>query len=141
MISVGQFPSNENQERNEGGTFDGSASHIQNNGRRRQKVHGPVRDLPIQVLEKFSRVTRLARETTSHLFRESYSDGFSANERKNHNQTLHGHPSDLVSNDVEKVSSEIPEASDPLEVTFCCIHSFTDICISVYLLWSRQFLF
>ncbi|XP_058182124.1 uncharacterized protein LOC131300342 isoform X3 [Rhododendron vialii] len=114
-ISVGDLPSNGNQERNEGGTFDGSASHFEHNGRRRQKV--PARDLPIQVLEKFSRVTRLARETTSQLFRESHSEtGFGANKRKNHNQAPHAQPSNSASNDLEKVSTEIPEVSGPLEV-------------------------
>ncbi|KAF7153744.1 hypothetical protein RHSIM_Rhsim01G0064300 [Rhododendron simsii] len=115
-ISVGDLPSNGNQERNEGGTFDGSASHFEHNGRRRQKV--PARDLPIQVLEKFSRVTRLARETTSQLFRESHSEtGFGANKRKNHNQAPHAQPSNSASNDLEKVSTEIPEVSGPLEKT------------------------
>ncbi|KAG5564383.1 hypothetical protein RHGRI_000543 [Rhododendron griersonianum] len=115
-ISVGDLPSNRNQERNEGGTFDGSASHFEHNGRRRQTV--PARDLPIQVLEKFSRVTRLARETTSQLFRESHSEtGFGANKRKNHNQAPHAQPSNSASNGLEKVSTEIPEALGPLEKT------------------------
>ncbi|CAN6450988.1 unnamed protein product [Victoria cruziana] len=36
-----------------------------------QKNRDPARDLSIQVLEKFSLVTKFARDTTSHLFRES----------------------------------------------------------------------
>lgn len=126
-ISVGE-PSNKNQERNEGSTFDGSANHIQHNGRWTQKVHAPARDLPIQVLEKFSRVTRLARETTSQLFRETGSDGFGANKRKNHDQAPHAQPSNSISNDLEKISTEIPEASGPLEVPFV---AFTPSQISV----------
>lgn len=131
-ISVGDLPSNRNQERNEGGTFDGSASHFEHNGRRRQKV--PARDLPIQVLEKFSRVTRLARETTSQLFRESHSEtGFGANKRKNHNQAPHAQPSNSASNGLEKVSIEIPEALGPLEVTFCCFTpSQISVCQCIY---------
>lgn len=131
-ISVGDLPSNGNQERNEGGTFDGSASHFERNGRRRLKV--PARDLPIQVLEKFSRVTRLARETTSQLFRESHSEtGFGANKRRNHNQAPHAQPSNSASNDLEKVSTEIPEVSGPLEVTFCCFTpSQISVCQCIY---------
>ncbi|CAL5377650.1 unnamed protein product [Camellia sinensis] len=53
-----------------------------NNGRRMQKVQDPARDLSMQVLEKFSRVTRFARETTSQIFRESHSDSFGTNERR-----------------------------------------------------------
>ncbi|XP_057485804.1 uncharacterized protein LOC130772078 isoform X2 [Actinidia eriantha] len=115
-ISAGESPSNEYQQRTEGGTIDGSATDIQHNRRQRQKAQDPARDLSIQVLEKFSRVTRLARETTSQLFRESQSDGFGANESKNHNLTPHQYPSNVSSIDSEKVPSKIPVASDPLEV-------------------------
>ncbi|KAI7992924.1 TOM1-like protein 9 [Camellia lanceoleosa] len=47
-VSVDECPSIDNSERTDGGAFDGSASHIQNNGRRRQKVQDPARDLSIQ---------------------------------------------------------------------------------------------
>ncbi|GMQ07097.1 hypothetical protein CsSME_00051440 [Camellia sinensis var. sinensis] len=114
-ISDGGPPSYENQERTEVGTFDGSASLIQHNGRQRQKFHDPARDISIQLLEKFSLVTRLARETTSQLFRDSDSDVFGANERRNHDQTPHPYPSIVASNNVEEVPNEIPIASDPLE--------------------------
>ncbi|PSR84525.1 TBC1 domain family member 15 like [Actinidia chinensis var. chinensis] len=116
-ISAGESPSNEYQQRTEGGTIDGSATDIQHNRRQRQKAQDPARDLSIQVLEKFSRVTRLARETTSQLFRESHSDGFGGNESKNHNLTPHQYPSNVSSIDSEKVPSKIPVASDPLEKT------------------------
>ncbi|XP_057509208.1 uncharacterized protein LOC130791908 isoform X1 [Actinidia eriantha] len=115
-ISAGESPSNEYQQRTEGGTIDGSASNIHHNRRQRKKAQDPARDLSSQVLEKFSRVTRLARETTSHLFRESHSDGFGANESKNHNLTPHQYPSNVASIDAEKVPSKIPVSSDPLEV-------------------------
>ncbi|KAF5934932.1 hypothetical protein HYC85_026061 [Camellia sinensis] len=114
-ISDGGPPSYENQERTDVGTFDGSASLIQHNGRQRQKFHDPARDISIQLLEKFSLVTRLARETTSQLFRDSDSDVFGANERRNHDQTPHPYPSIVASNNVEEVPNEIPIASDPLE--------------------------
>ncbi|THG18347.1 hypothetical protein TEA_017238 [Camellia sinensis var. sinensis] len=65
--------------------------------------------------EKLSLVTTFARETTSQLFRDSNSDVFGANERRNHDQTPHPYPSIVASNDVEEVPNEIPIASDPLE--------------------------
>ncbi|KAI7988985.1 TBC1 domain family member 15 [Camellia lanceoleosa] len=114
-ISDGRPPSYENQERTEVGTFDGSASLIQHNDSQRQNFQDPARDISIQLLEKFSLVTRLARETTSQLFRDSNSDVFGANERRNHDQTSHPYPSIVASNDVEEVPNEIPIASDPLE--------------------------
>ncbi|XP_052182235.1 uncharacterized protein LOC127794943 isoform X2 [Diospyros lotus] len=110
---AGGSPTNENQERNEGGPSNGSSSQIQHKGRYRQKVQDPARDISIQVLEKFSLVTRLARETTSHLFRENHLDSFGAIER--HSQTTQNYPSGVGSNDDEKVPDEIPVASDPLE--------------------------
>ncbi|CAL5374793.1 unnamed protein product [Camellia sinensis] len=105
-ISVDECPSIDNSERTDGGAFDGSASHIQNNGRRRQKVQDPARDLSIQVLEKFSRVTRFSRKV---------SDIFGTNERRTHNLTPHDYPSNMASNDVEKVTEQIPVTKDPLE--------------------------
>ncbi|PSS20939.1 TBC1 domain family member 15 like [Actinidia chinensis var. chinensis] len=114
-VSGSESLSIENQEKTEGVAFDGSASHIQQNGRRKPKVQDPARDLSIQVLEKFSLVTRFARETTSHIFRESHNDSHGANQRRTHNETPHDYPSNDTSKDVEKVPDEIPVASDPLE--------------------------
>ncbi|XP_057509529.1 uncharacterized protein LOC130792069 [Actinidia eriantha] len=105
----------ENQEKTEGVSFDGSPIHIQQNGRRKPKFQDPARDLSIQVLEKFSLVTRFARETTSHIFRESHSDSHGSNHRRTHNETPIDYPSNDTSKDVEKVPDEIPVASDPLE--------------------------
>ncbi|KAE9464312.1 hypothetical protein C3L33_03715, partial [Rhododendron williamsianum] len=113
--TVGESLSISNEDRTDGGSFDGSASHVQQNGRRRQKVQDPARDLSIQVLEKFSLVTRFARETTSQIFGEIHSDGYGDSERRAHNQTLQNYSSSEVANDVEKVPDEVPVASDPLE--------------------------
>lgn len=49
--------------------YDSNTS-IQSVGRPRHKFHDPAKDISIQVLEKFSLVTKFARETTSQLFRE-----------------------------------------------------------------------
>ncbi|KAA8535133.1 hypothetical protein F0562_030136 [Nyssa sinensis] len=72
--------------------------------------------LHLFVLEKFSLVTKSARETTSQLFRESHGDGFGANQGRNHSQSSHDYPRNMASNDEQKVPDEIPVASDPPEV-------------------------
>ncbi|CAI9787375.1 unnamed protein product [Fraxinus pennsylvanica] len=103
----------------ENGASDQSSISFQQNGRQRQKHNDPARDISIQVLEKFSLVTRFARETTSQLFRESHIDGFTPNERKKHNQSTHEHQSVITSNDSLKVPEDVPVTSDtpsdPLE--------------------------
>ena len=117
-ISVGESPLNENQERTD--VVVGNSSTSQYNGKQRQKVHDPTRDLSIQVLEKFSLVTKFARETTSQLFRENHGNEYGAFERRNHNQS----PLDnfqKASNVTEKIPDRSPVASDPLEVSFCSI--------------------
>ncbi|KAI3973943.1 hypothetical protein MKX01_030519 [Papaver californicum] len=96
---------------------DGGLSIIQHTGRR-QKVNDPARDISIQVLEKFSLVTKFARDTTSQLLREIQSDTFSANDRNNH---IPG-PAPLSNNiseqgnSIASVSDKIPVAADPHEV-------------------------
>lgn len=114
-ISGSESPQSRNQQRTEGGAFNGSLSSIKQNGRQRQKNHDPARDLSIQVLEKFSLVTRFARETTSQLFRESHGDGFGSNERRNHGQSSHDNTSSLASNDEQEVPELVPVAADPIE--------------------------
>ncbi|XP_030511794.1 TBC1 domain family member 17 [Rhodamnia argentea] len=84
------------------------------NGRPRPKVHDPARDLSIQVLEKFSLVTRFARETTSQLLRESLNNGYGANERRD-NSLHHQDYSCKPSPDPEKAPEEVPVVPDPLE--------------------------
>ena len=122
-VSVSEPPSNGNQEKADQSNFDGRGATSQYNGRQRSKTHDPARDLSIQVLEKFSLVTKFARDTTSQLFRESHSDGFSYNDRRHHNQSLLDY-SHKASDDEQKVPDEIPVPSDPLEVVFCflCLH-------------------
>ncbi|KAM7262568.1 hypothetical protein ACFE04_000251 [Oxalis oulophora] len=96
----------ENQARTDDSTQDVSPSISQYNGRpNRQKSQ----DISIQVLEKFSLVTKFARDTTSQIFREN--NGF---DRKNRSQ------SDLdylekTSIDEEKVTDLHPVPADPLE--------------------------
>lgn len=112
--STSVSPSSRNHEKTSESSFDGSLSSIYQNGRQRQKNNDPARDLSIQVLEKFSLVTRFARETTSQLFREN-SDGFGISEKRNNNQSSHNYSNDTAVDDV-KVPAEIPVVPDPLEV-------------------------
>ncbi|KAK6941686.1 Rab-GTPase-TBC domain [Dillenia turbinata] len=113
-VSSSQSPSTENQEPADRISIDGGliTSH---SGRRKQKAHDPARDLSIQVLEKFSLVTKFARETTSQLFRENHGNHFGANERRYHNQSVLDLTPDFVSNESGKPDL-VPVPSDPLEL-------------------------
>ncbi|XP_039051378.1 TBC1 domain family member 17-like isoform X2 [Hibiscus syriacus] len=110
-VPVGESASQQNEERT-----DISASIPQYNRRQRQKGHDPARDISIQVLEKFSLVTKFARETTSQLFHETNNNGFGPLERRNSNQSTldYSHkPSDYD----EDVPIQSPVEPDPLEWT------------------------
>ncbi|GAV85983.1 RabGAP-TBC domain-containing protein/DUF3548 domain-containing protein [Cephalotus follicularis] len=112
-ISAGESPLNDDQERADGSIHDANSSISQYSGRHRQKNHDPARDLSIHVLEKFSLVTKFARETTSQLFREN-SNGFGALDRKSYNLSADEY-SPKAANNAEKVSNAHPVASDPME--------------------------
>lgn len=111
-------PSDGNSERDDNVASESDhSSSIQQNNRQRQKNHDPARDISIQVLEKFSLVTRFARETTSQLFRESLADGHGPSERRRNNWASKDHqPQEWASNDVDIAPKIVPVASDPLEV-------------------------
>ncbi|XP_021808974.1 TBC1 domain family member 15 [Prunus avium] len=113
-VSVGETSSDENQERTSGDVYEGSISSSQYNERQRQRVHDPARDLSIHVLEKFSLVTKFARETTSQLFRDNHSNGYGAIERRSNNQSPIDYPQ-KASNDSNKVSDKTPVPPDSLE--------------------------
>ncbi|KAK6156523.1 hypothetical protein DH2020_010771 [Rehmannia glutinosa] len=110
-IGANKSPSSADQEK---GESDNNTGNFQQNGRQRQKHHDPARDLSIQVLEKFSLVTRFARETTSQLFRESHLDGFTPNDAK-HGQLSPVYNHITASNDSPKVPDEVSVPSDPVE--------------------------
>ncbi|XVF34612.1 hypothetical protein REPUB_Repub18cG0074100 [Reevesia pubescens] len=113
-VSVGESTSHEKEERTDVIFHDGSASISHYNGRQRPKVHDPARDISIQVLEKFSLVTKFARETTSQLFREAHNNGFSPFEKRNSYQSALDY-SHKPSDDAEEVPIQSPVAPDPLE--------------------------
>lgn len=123
LSSISETPSDGNQERSSGDVHDGSLSASQFNGRQRQKVQDPTRDLSIQVLEKFSLVTKFARETTSQIFRENYNNGFNVLERRNNNQSPIEYPQ-MASHTTEKILDETHVAADPLEVTFPGVNNY-----------------
>ena len=93
---------------------DGNLERL--DGGARQKGSDTARDISIQVLEKFSLVTRFARETTSQLFRESLLDDGRTNENKKSNQSSQVRPREIASNDVCVTRGEVPVPPDPLEV-------------------------
>ncbi|KQK00975.1 hypothetical protein BRADI_3g53040v3 [Brachypodium distachyon] len=53
----------------------GPSSIYEYGSKQKHKLNDPGRDLSLQVLEKFSLVTKFARDTTSSLFRENHSSG------------------------------------------------------------------
>lgn len=115
-VAIGSS-SYEHQERIGEGIRDETSRSSPNIGRQRHKGNDPARDLTIQVLEKFSLVTKFARDTSSQLFRENISNGYGAVERTNYSHS----PLDVpqrASKDAKKVPDEISVPSDPLEVTY-----------------------
>uniref|UniRef100_A0A7N0ZYH8 TBC1 domain family member 15 n=1 Tax=Kalanchoe fedtschenkoi TaxID=63787 RepID=A0A7N0ZYH8_KALFE len=97
----------------EGSSYEGS-SNAQIIVRQKHKYPDPARDLSIQVLEKFSLVTRFARDTTSQLFRDNHSESYASNEMRRQSDGTFTHPN-KSSNDSEKVYEQAPVPADPLE--------------------------
>ncbi|CAI0470000.1 unnamed protein product [Linum tenue] len=97
-------------------TDGGKTSEVlsQSISRNRQKAHDPGRDLSIHVLEKFSLVTKFARDTTTQLFREN-SNGFSALETKSYGISRPRPDAPYQEEPEKKVPEEIHVPSDPLE--------------------------
>ncbi|XP_039017142.1 TBC1 domain family member 17-like [Hibiscus syriacus] len=108
-LPVEESTSQQNEERT-----DLSASIPQYNRRQRQKGHDPARDISIQVLEKFSLVTKFARETTLQLFRETNNNDFGPLERRNSNQSTLDYSRKPSDYDVD-VPIQRPVEPDPLE--------------------------
>ncbi|WVZ11426.1 hypothetical protein V8G54_015956 [Vigna mungo] len=111
-LSVDESVLNENQGRADNDVNNGSFSAAQFHGRPSHKVD-PARDLSIHVLEKFSLVTKFARETTSQLFRENHSNEFS--DRRTHAQTNLDNHRRKSSHVEEKTSDESCVALDSQE--------------------------
>ncbi|KAG7533958.1 Small G protein signaling modulator 1/2 Rab-binding domain [Arabidopsis thaliana x Arabidopsis arenosa] len=122
--------SNENQGRTSADIGNRVSSVIQS-GLRKQKSHDPTRDLSIHLLEKFSLVTKFARDTTTQLFSEN--NGFGTVDKRWNNLPIHSYPEKLSNiaeekhneirhsyseNDLlkdEEISNDIDVPADPLE--------------------------
>lgn len=110
-MSLDESTLSENEERNDNGVNNASVSVPQFHRRPRHKAHDPARDISIQVLEKFSLVTKFARETTSQLFRENQTNGFSTNERRTQIQTNLDPPkSSSVAGKISDENSAVPDS-------------------------------
>ncbi|KAL9242453.1 hypothetical protein vseg_016446 [Gypsophila vaccaria] len=116
--SVVVSPTAENQAREN--QYDASTSS-ENRSKNKQKTNDPARDLSIQVLEKFSLVTKFARDTTSQLFGENSGENFLPDVKKPvHSQSLPDLHSKLPPIELEKVADEVPVPvpvpADPMEL-------------------------
>ena len=112
---VGETSLGENQERTSE-DIQNDNTIIQYNERQKQKNHDPARDISIQVLEKFSLVTKFARDTTSQLFRESHNNGYGGMQRRSSSLSSIDYSSQKASDDSKKVPDKSPVPRDPLEV-------------------------
>lgn len=124
--SLVESPSQEHQEKAVGEFHGESSSTFQYGGRQRQKVHDPARDISIQVLEKFSLVTKFARET-SQLFRETHSNGYGSFERKRNSQSAIDY-TQKEADPAKKVPNQSFFPSDPLEVALLSKYFFNYYC-------------
>ncbi|XP_010482627.1 PREDICTED: TBC1 domain family member 15-like isoform X4 [Camelina sativa] len=141
-VASGLYPSdggtsNENQGRASADAGN-RVSSVSQYGLRKQKSHDPTRDLSIHLLEKFSLVTKFARDTTTQLFSEN--NGFGSIDKRWNNQPVHSYPEKLsniaeekhhenphsypendpfkdeeISNDDEEISNDVDVPADPLE--------------------------
>ncbi|KAM3225608.1 hypothetical protein ACQJBY_058381 [Aegilops geniculata] len=89
--------------------------------KQRRKTNDPGRDISFQVLEKFSLVTKFARETTSSLFRENHSSGSYAYGRQKQEYVLDNKASDkyadqLITPDDASLPSDSVESDELLLV-------------------------
>uniref|UniRef100_M0ZMD9 RAB GTPase activator n=1 Tax=Solanum tuberosum TaxID=4113 RepID=M0ZMD9_SOLTU len=115
-------PSESSFSRTDGEALDKNSAVIQQNGRQRQK-HNDPRHLSIQVLEKFSLVTRFARETKSQFLREAHGDGFISNAMKKHDKKPNNYSSVVESNDVHKPLEDVHVPANSSEESSCEIHN------------------
>ncbi|KAH7671938.1 Acyl-CoA N-acyltransferase protein [Dioscorea alata] len=106
----------ENSERLNGTKYYTSPNISEYSGRRKHKSHDPARDLSLQVLEKFSLVTKFARETTSHIFRENQGNSFDASEKKQQKQSPALTPTISKPSEEQSHSNDAVVEPDPLEL-------------------------
>ncbi|XP_020589006.1 TBC1 domain family member 15 [Phalaenopsis equestris] len=97
----------------------GTSTTSEYSGRQRHKTHDPTHDLSIHVLEKFSLVTKLAREATTQLFREFHDSHDLLYDRKQKNSSpLDAAAVSLLNdkpNDAQSKADDIVASSDSTE--------------------------
>ncbi|WVZ73988.1 hypothetical protein U9M48_022229 [Paspalum notatum var. saurae] len=102
------------------GRHGAASSMSQYSSKQKPKSNDPGRDLSIQVLEKFSLVTKFARDTTSSLFRDNI--GAHAYGRQQHGYALDNQASDKQKNQyVTPEKDYVPSApveSDPIPLVW-----------------------
>ncbi|XP_020683850.1 uncharacterized protein LOC110100610 [Dendrobium catenatum] len=100
----------------DGITASGTSSAFEYRGRHRRKTHDPTHDLSIHVMEKFSLVTKFAREATTQLFGEFHESHELLHDRKQKDSS----PLDsgVVSqpNDTQSKADNIVATSDSTEL-------------------------
>nr|CAD1825778.1 unnamed protein product [Ananas comosus var. bracteatus] len=109
------FASADNSEQLSGVRNDGSSSISEYGSRQKHRSHDPTRDISLHVLEKFSMVTKFARETTSSLFRENHINSINAYEKKQQVRYAEDNSIDSRHKDEQAASDKVSVASDPLE--------------------------
>ncbi|KAG6516941.1 hypothetical protein ZIOFF_020316 [Zingiber officinale] len=110
------FSSLDDSEIVNGANYGGTSSSVSEYTRRPKKSHDPARDISIQVLEKFSLVTKFARETTSHLFRENHGDFLNAHDKKHEIEYVSLNPAISPVDDEKKTTNAVQVDADPLEL-------------------------
>lgn len=98
-----------------------SSSISEYSGKPRKRNQDPARDISIQVLEKFSLVTKFARETTTQLFRESHNNGFNNYGKIQKNENAPSKVPVASDQKVEINVHNVPVPTDPLKVG-CFLH-------------------
>jgi hypothetical protein len=78
----------------DGAKYGGPSSMSEYGSRQKHKSNDPGRDISLQVLEKFSLVTKFARDTTSSLFRDNHSSGSPTYGRQKQQHVLDNRASD-----------------------------------------------
>jgi hypothetical protein len=113
----------------------GEASSISQYGsKQRHKSNDPGRDLSIQVLEKFSLVTKFARDTTSSLFRDN--SGAHGYGRQQHEYVFDNKASDKHKNQyITPEKAYIPSATQ--EVIYLAFNLV--FCHQNYDFWKKLF--
>lgn len=107
----------DNSKRINGIASGGISTVSKYSGKKKYKVPDPAHDLSVQVLEKFSLVTKLAREATTQLFREIQDNHSPLRDKKLQPATIASQPNSSPTNTLPK-SDDIEGTSVDSKVRF-----------------------